>query len=444
VSRRDAWSRLAVLSRCGARRGRGAPDRCAGRRRWGGLPRCRALGRVASAAAGLGLAGVWGVAAAHAQSATGRVAVLAEPSGTAVALAVLLNAGSGWEAENEAGLSHLAARSVAEEVAARLEALDATVAVHCGGAAIGFTLLAPPETWRPAATLLLDALFRSSPSDGAVARARAALEATLRMDDASPAAHARNALREAHYGVHSRWARPPCGQAEDVASYGTGEVRRMLRTRFVPSRAVAAVVGPVVPREALDLLGRELGDVSLPVLLPRPQPRPASRRVWLTQPTVTTWLGWAYPFPPDADREAVELLAFRIEQAAGPSPAHPEVYDISVAVERHGAGGALLISLVAAPEHAPRWAARIEDLVRRLGVARLPDNAFRDLTRRYLGRRLLELATPEARALDAARQLFFDHSHRPPEEAVRDLTPERLRLAAASLGSPAHAVLGPE
>lgn len=370
--------------------------------------------------------------------------MLAEPSGTAVALAVLVNAGVGWEAGGEAGLSHLAARSVVEEVGARLEALDAIVSVHCSAAAIGFTLLAPPDTWRPAAVLFLDALFRSPPGDGAVARARAGLEAMLRMDDASPAARARSALREAHFGVHSRWARPPCGRAEDVAAYGTGDVRRMLRTRFVPSRAVAAVAGPVLPREALELLGRELGDVSLPVLLPRPQPPAASRRVRLTLPTVTTWLGWAYPLPPEADREAVELLAFRIEQAAGPSPAHPEVYDIAVAVERHGAGGALLISLAAAPEHAPRWAARIEDLVRRTGVARLPENAFRDLTRRYLGRRLLELATPEARALEAARQLFFDHSHRPPDEAVRELTPERLRRAAASLGRPAHAVLGPE
>jgi predicted Zn-dependent peptidase len=399
---------------------------------------------VASAAAGFGLAGVWGAPGADAQPAAGRVAVLAEPSGTAVALAVLLNAGIGWEPENEAGLSHLAARSVVEEVRARLEALDATVSVHCSAAAVGFTLLAPPDTWRPAAALFLDALFRSPPGDGAVARARAALEAMLRMDDASPAARARDALREAHFGVHSRWARPPCGRAGDVAAYGTGDVRRMLRTRFVPTRAVAAVAGPVLPREALELLGRELGDVSLPVLLPRPQPPAASRRVRLTQPTVTTWLGWAYPLPPEADREAVELLAFRIEQAARPSPAHPEVYDIAVDVERHGAGGALLISLVAAPEHAPRWAARIEDLVRRTGVARLPENAFRDLTRRYLGQRLLELAAPEARALEAARQLFFDQAPRPPDEAVRDLTPERLRRAAASLGSPAHAVLGPE
>lgn len=406
--------------------------------------RPRAAGGALLGAAILLAAAPWPARPGGTQVADRRVAVLPEPTGTAVALAVLVNAGTAWEADREAGLGHLAARAVVEEVAPRLDALGAVVTVHCGASAIGFTLLAPPATWRAAAGLFLDALFRSTPGEGAVARARAALVQTLAREEGSPAADARRALREAHFGRYSRWARPPCGRADNVAALGAADVRRMLRTRFVPSRAAAALAGPVTPREGLDLLGRGFGDVTLPVLLPRPQPTPRSGRQVLAQPTVTTWLGWAFPLPAEPDAHALDLLAFRIEQAVGPAPARPDVYDLAVEIERHGGGGALLISLVTAPDRADAWAARVEEVVRRAAEERVPETTFREVTRRYLGRRLLDLATPEARALDAARQLFFDHGHLPPDDVVRDLTPERLRRAAASLGRPARAVLAPE
>src|SRR5690606_16078416 len=173
-----------------------------------------------------------------------------------------------------AGRSRPAARAGADDVAARLDALGAAATVHCEPAAIAFTLLAPPATWRAAASIFLDALFRGPPTDGAVFRARAALVDALAREDGSPAADARRALREAHYGPHSRWARAPGGRAADVAALGPADVRRLLRTRFLPARSAAALAGPVATDEANALLGRTFGDVSLPVLLPRPLPRP--------------------------------------------------------------------------------------------------------------------------------------------------------------------------
>ena len=402
----------------------------------------RAVSTVLSGAAALAIA-LWPAHPA-AQVVNRRVAVLPEPTGTAVALAVLVNAGTAWETDREAGLSHLAARAVVEEVAPRLEALGAVAAVHCEASAVGFTLLAPPATWRAAVGVFLDALFRSSPGDDAVARARAALVQALGREEGSPAVDARLALREAHFGRYSRWARPPCGRAADVAALDADAVRRMLRTRFVPSRAAAALAGPVTSKEGLALLAATFGDASLPVLLPRPQPAPRDGLRALAQATVTTWLGWAFPLPAEPDVHALELLAFRIAEAVGPAPARPEIYDLGVEIERHGSGGALLITLVAAPDRADVWAQRLEDLIHRVASAPMPEAYFREATRRYLGRRLLELATPEARALDAARQLFYDHGHLPPDDAVRGLTPDRLRRAAASLGRPARAVLAPE
>jgi hypothetical protein len=84
----------------------------------------------------------------------------------------------------------------------------------------------------------------------------------------------------------------------------------------------------------------------------------------------------------------------------------------------------------------------------RVAVDAIADGALDDdevdaLLLRYRGHRLDALATPEARAADAALQLFFDHAYRPPEERLDALDPAALRRAAASLGPPAVAMLGP-
>lgn len=143
------------------------------------------------------------------------------------------------------------------------------------------------------------------------------------------------------------------------------------------------------------------------------------------------------------DGEALQLLTFYLRDLAAPSPARPEVYDVAARLARHGAGGILELHIVTTPDRALDWANRMRDAVDRLAAATLSDVAFETLLRRYSGERLLALATPEARARDAARQLIFEHGYRPPATRIDALTPERLRRAAASLGPPASALLGP-
>lgn len=383
-------------------------------------------------------------AAGHARAQVrGRIAVLEEPLGTAVGLAIVLNAGSAWEMQPEAGVTYLAARAVAEEVRPQLERVGGRIHVECETANIRFQLVLSPRTWEAGAGAFLRTLFHGPIGDDAIEAARQALLRDAEFTAGSFAEEIRLALAQARFGAGDRWARPRCGRPETLARLGADDVRRMARARFTPSRATAAIAGPVDPVAARSILEGAGIASDLPILASAPTTDSDGGKVHVERSTVTAWLGLAFPFPPEVDEEAIRLLAFHLAESASPSVMRPEIHDIAVQVERHGDGGALHIYLVASPDQAETWAARLRAAVDDAADGSLDDDEIDALLLRYRGHRLDALATPEARAVDAALQLFFDHTYRPPEERLDALDPEAFRTAAASLGPPAVAVLGP-
>ncbi len=380
-----------------------------------------------------------GAASAGAQT---RLVVMEEPDVTVVGIAVVLNSGSPWELESEAGLTHLAALATVEQLRPQLETLGGSVRVECLPAATVLTLLVPPTTWRLATLLFMDALFVQELSEGAVERAKDGLLRSLAARDAYTAG-IRAALARALFGEDHRWARPPCGDTGTVTALTDDDVRRIRRARFRPTRAAAAVAGPIPAIEARDILADFAIDDGLPILVPAPAGGGGDGPVHVESPTVTTWTALAFPFAEETDVEALRLLAFQLREALGPSPARPDVFDVQTSIERHGDGGWLAVTLITAPISAPRREADARAFVRKAGEGALPREAFDALLRRYRGARLLDLATPEARARDAALQLFFDHGFRSPAATTDTLTPDRLRRAASALGASASASLGP-
>ena len=372
-----------------------------------------------------------------------RILVLPEPRGTAVALAIDLNAGGIWDPAEQAGVSRLAAESILEGLRPELRVLGASGRLDCDRFGLRFTLLAPPSTWRAAAGLFLDALFHPSIQADALDTARARLVRSLRFQEGDPAAEIRTAAHEALFGVSHRWARGACGRAETVEPLTVDDAQAAAAQRFTPARAVGAIAGPVPPEDARALLARSLGDTRLPMLLPLPEPPslPGSREV--ESPTITAWVALVFPLPRELDDEATRLLAFHLTEAVRPSPDRPHVVDASAEVERFGGGGALVVYVVTEPEDAPAWPGRVQALLDSAAAAPLDAPAFDLLRRRYRGARLLALATPDARAADAADRLFFDRAYVPPAQRIDALTAARLRTAAAALGPPAVAYLGP-
>lgn len=406
--------------------------------------RPRRCGRALAAAvvlAGTALAATCAPAAA--QQREPRLVVLEEPDGTAVGVSVLLNAGSAWEMAHQAGVTYVAAHAVLGSVHAQLRALGAHAETTCDRSTVRFTLLAPASTWRVATDLFLDALFRQPPTERAIERAKATVLRLLRAEHGNPEHAARITLQEAFFGREDRWARAACGRPETIEALSPGDVHQLKRARFVPSRAAAAVAGPVSPARARALLAGRLGDISLPVLLPSPRPATIPGYRIHEQNTVTNWVGMAFPLPANTDPDAVRLLGFHLERALGPSPARTDVYAISTEIRHHGSSSAFVVTLVTEPTTAAAWPDRVRDVLDRAADAPLSEEEFRHLLRRHRGERLLELAAPEDRARDAARQLFYHREYRPTPARLEGLTPDRLRSAADALGEPATAVLGP-
>lgn len=391
---------------------------------------------------GLTLGAVVALCTPTAVLAQSRIAILEEPDAVAVGFAIVLNSGGPWELDTEAGLSQLAALAAIEQARPQLEAIGGRARVECRAAATVITLHLPAASWRLGALLLQDALFDQRISTDAVERARAELLRTLEAQDPFTAG-LRAALAEALFGEDPRWARPPCGRPEAIRELSDADVHRIRDSRFRPERATAAIAGPIAAADARAVLSRFVAEEDLPHLVPSPATSDGAGRVHVSSSTVTTWVALAYPFDADADLEALRLLAFYVRESLAPTAARPDVYDVSTAIERHGDGGWLAISIVTAPESAPDREYEARALVRETAASMLPDARFDALIRRYRGARMLELATPESRALEAALDLFFERRARTNAPRIDDLTPGRLQRAAAALGAPASAVLGP-
>ncbi|HEX9105629.1 MAG TPA: hypothetical protein VF832_00340, partial [Longimicrobiales bacterium] len=357
-------------------------------------------------------------------------------------LALDLDAGGIWDPTEQAGVSRLAAEALLLQLHPRLAALGASARLQCEESGLRFTMLAPPATWRPAAELLLEGVFHPSLAQVFVDTARARLLRSLRFQQGDPAAEIRVAARESLFGVGHRWATGACGRPETIEPLTRADAEGAASQRFAPSRAVATLAGPVTIQDGAEVL-RALGESRLPVLLPLPQPAPLPGTRDIESPTITSWLALSFPLPPEPDDEATRFLAESLARSLRPSPLRPEVVDAAVEVERFGGGGALVVYLAVEPRNASGWITRVRQLVEGAGAAPMDENEFTLLRRRYRGVRLLALATPEARAADAADRLFFDHAFALPEARIDALNIERVRAAAAALAPPAIAYLGP-
>lgn len=368
-----------------------------------------------------------------------RVAVVVDPEATTLAASVVVP-GSAWELPGTEGLTVLSAMTVLEEVRPALDSLGARTGVTCGPAAFTFTLLAPGDAWAPALETFLDGLFRPAPTSEALRRARARLARSLALDQASPAWQARLAVRHVLYAdsLSSGWLGPACGVPETLAFFDLADIRAAAR-RFAPHLAHVAAIVPT---------GGETVEATLAGRIPTgPPPRlPAPRAVsdgrrFVERNTVTAWVVVAFPFGPDMDLEAARLLGAVVADAIGPGVDRPESFTAGHEVELHGRGGALVIRAITVPSAARAYAERIETLVERVGRGDVAGARYERVARRHRGIRLQELATPEARSAAMAMALALGRTPRPWPDP--DVGSDRLRRAAAALGAPARAVVGP-
>ncbi len=136
------------------------------------------------------------------------------------------------------------------------------------------------------------------------------------------------------------------------------------------------------------------------------------------------------------------MLGSLVLDQVGFGPSRRSVYDQNAEVVRHAGGGELRIHLVVPPREAEAWGTRIREALAGYAAAPVSEAAFTERARRFRGRRLLELDSPEARA-DALARGALVGERGDPLAAVLRVTAERLHAAARSLDAPVMVYLGP-
>jgi predicted Zn-dependent peptidase len=370
-----------------------------------------------------------------------RIMVRTEPGTPVVTVEVLLAAGPADEPQGEEGVAYLAARSVVAPILSVLDSLGARLRVEGGKDAVSMTLTAAPDAWDEATRILLVALFRDPLEAAAITRQRAALVAELTAREASPADALKREVDAAVWGREHPWGRPAVGTAASVGRIEPDAVESFLRRAFSQERALIVVVGPV---ERADVDARVLAFLEPGPLRGGevPPPTRGDSAVHTEYNAITAWVAASYRFGADADVESIRMLGRLVLDQVGFGPSRRSVYDEGAEVVRHAGGGELRIHLVVPPREAEAWGTRIREAVAGYAGAPVSEAAFTERARRFRGRRMLELDSPDARA-DALARGALVGERGDPLAAVQRVTAERLHAATRSLDAPVMVYLGP-
>ncbi|MDR0786309.1 MAG: hypothetical protein LBG44_00335 [Gemmatimonadota bacterium] len=371
-----------------------------------------------------------------------RLTVITESGTPVVAAEILMQVGAADE-EGNAGITHLAGRSVLAAIRPSLDSLGVRAGLVVDKDAFSISIIAAPDVWEKAMDLTLKGLFEAPPPSSAVLQERAAILAELRGRVANPADAATRELDRAVFGADHPWGRPEVGTVESVGRLTANQVQTFTDEFFVPARASVAIVGPVEIQDARARLPRAISlargnRTAVDAFDPEKEP------VIRSYNSVTSWVSVSYPFSASADEEAIRFATFLTADALSYSPRQRSIYNLQSEVVPRAEGGEMRIQIVVPPEEAIDWAERLIGFVANLRAIDMHDDEFESGLRRFRGERTMALITPEARAHAAARALLVgapDREALVPE--MEEMTLSRLHAAADHLGPPVLVVLGP-
>jgi predicted Zn-dependent peptidase len=371
-----------------------------------------------------------------------QIGVVTEPGTPVVVTELLLTVGPSDEAAADAGVAHLAARSVIAPIQSVLDSLGVRVAVLPQKEALSISVIAAPDVWDVATERILRAVFQTPPDSVSTIRQRQTIVAELRGRQANPADAATREADRYFFGAAHPWGRSTVGTPETVGSLSFADVRAFVRENFTRTRARVAVLGPVDEDSARDHLRPLLG-AGAPAPVEVEPYVSALSSVRRDYNSVTTWVSASFRFPEDADEEAIRFIGFLAGEELSFSPSQRSVYNVSTSVVPRVGSGELRLQVVVPPEQARDWAERVESIVPGLLARSMPPDVFAARLRRYHGDRLMSLLAPEDRAHAAARQLLVKGEVGVLVPDPASLTQDRIREAARSLARPTIVLLGP-
>jgi zinc protease len=249
-----------------------------------------------------------GLAAARHVLENGAVIISKEaPTVPAVTIQVSVRAGSIYDSNELLGLSYLASRVLdrgtdnrsSEDIAEELDARGVSLTIGANRHVMTATCTCLAEDFEAMLELVGEIVMHPAFPDEEIEKRRGEVLNAIRQDEDSPAAMAMQSLFAMLYPDQHPYGRPAKGRVETVARIQRSDLQSFHQARFVPSNAVAIIVGDVDRERALAAGGRVLAGWRRPatpdVVLTHP-PRDRGRREHVLPMMSKTQADIAYGF----------------------------------------------------------------------------------------------------------------------------------------------------
>lgn len=366
-----------------------------------------------------------------------------EPGGTAVGVALSIP----WPVAPRDMALAAAARRTHERLAGW--STVAALAIECSPDGLILSFAATPDTWQDAVRAWALRL------SGAMYPPAADVPATARPDrPANPAAEFDVLLERARrsgepdarcLALESPMS-PPTPAPPPIPTPPTARsdppTAPTARSEHVrPVRAAWALFGPVEEEPSRTLMDALFDSPAAALGEELRAAVPARGPVHLERATVSTWIGIAYPITSQPPPESVELLAFRLEERLRAAIGREMLFEVQAEVVRGARSEWLQLRLLTDAGAASAVERAAREAVAGAAVW-VPSPVELDALRaRFRGARLLDLATPEARAREALINPAFRAGN--VSAAIARLQPPDMEAAALALGPPLVVRVGP-
>ena len=335
----------------------------------------------------------------------------------AVTIALMLPAGSAYDAVDRLGLAHFVSRVIDRGTHRRSSAMiaedldDRGVTLSTGVNRHLFLLncLCLTEDVGDILNVLADVVRNPVFPHEEVETRRGEIVTALRQDEDNPAAVASEQLMALLYPSGHPYGRPARGSVESVQQISRDDLIAFHRVRFFPEGLTIAVVGEVGPEDAFRLVESAFGDwraSSNPMLIPPPAPRLLGRQRRVITMTNKAQADIAYGFAALRRRDPDYYAALLMNNVLGQYGLGGRLGD-SIR-ERQGmayyayssfdgniAEGPLVIRAGVAAENVDRTVASIDEEVERMAADGITPGELDDAKRYMIGSmpRVLETNT---------------------------------------------------
>jgi zinc protease len=381
-----------------------------------------------------------------------RVVIVQQHEQPSVTLRLVVRAGAAYDPKDKAGVASLVASLLdqgtntrtAQQIADTIDFIGGGLGAGAGTDLSYVNVIVMKDSVDLGLNLMSDVVRHPAFANEELGRQREQILSGLKVSYDDPDYVANAVVDRLIYGAHP-YGRPSSGTPESVASITHDDLVAFHHTYFVPNNSIVAVVGDVVPAEALALVTKVLGDWAKQEVPPFPMvdPPPPARRALVI------------------DRPDAVQTEIRVGQLAIPRN-HPDYLALNVAVNILGGEGGNRLQGVLRSDRGLTYGASADmhtykraggiiadtdtrtettgealrvvvDEIARLQRERVGDQELANAQAYLAGNFPLTIETPDSIAMQVLNSLFYELDVKELEtyrERVNAITPDDIQRVA--------------